>query len=300
MVHLGSLQIIEQRCSDGVLDRGFTGIHNCGVAIPQHLVGNHQNLGQVIPDNACFKGQEYEYKADHGYHLIALKAPIDKVLAYAEAMHRPLPPDHLISNGVLQLNCMALHQLQRYLKTLIDAARGQSSPDLSLQSPITVGSLRTSFIVNDVLSLLVDAFTAEPNHFLPETSSRQRHLVKRADALMREHLQHPPTLKELCQQLGRSSRSLSSAFREVYGLPPMTYFKTLRLQGVRQTLKTVDPMTTCVTDIATDWGFLHMGQFSQDYKRMFGESPSSTLKRVGQEQRMKHREPYGSNLVIHL
>ena len=36
---------------------------------------------------------------------------------------------------------------------------------------------------------------------------------------------------------------------------------------------------TRVTDVALDWGFLHFGWFSQDYRRLFGETPSQTLKR---------------------
>ena len=30
-------------------------------------------------------------------------------------------------------------------------------------------------------------------------------------------------------------------------------------------------------DVAMRWGFFHAGWLSQDYRRMFGESPSRTL-----------------------
>ena len=35
-----------------------------------------------------------------------------------------------------------------------------------------------------------------------------------------------------------------------------------------------DPHT--VADIAARWGFWHMGHFSQDYKALFGETPTQT------------------------
>jgi AraC family ethanolamine operon transcriptional activator len=35
-----------------------------------------------------------------------------------------------------------------------------------------------------------------------------------------------------------------------------------------------------VVDIAAQYGFWHMGQFSKDYKNLFGELPSSTLNGV--------------------
>jgi AraC family ethanolamine operon transcriptional activator len=34
-----------------------------------------------------------------------------------------------------------------------------------------------------------------------------------------------------------------------------------------------------VGQVAGDWGFYHLGQFSRDYRRLFGESPSATLAR---------------------
>ena len=36
---------------------------------------------------------------------------------------------------------------------------------------------------------------------------------------------------------------------------------------------------TSVTDAANRWGFWHMGDFAMNYRRMFDELPSDTLKR---------------------
>jgi AraC family ethanolamine operon transcriptional activator len=69
------------------------------------------------------------------------------------------------------------------------------------------------------------------------------------------------------------------AFLEIYGISPMTYLKAQRLHGARYHLQTTNPKTATVVGIATRWGFWHMGYFSHDYKQMFGESPSQTLKR---------------------
>jgi len=36
--------------------------------------------------------------------------------------------------------------------------------------------------------------------------------------------------------------------------------------------------STTVTDVSTNWGFWHFGEFSRAYKNCFGEVPSKTLK----------------------
>jgi AraC-like DNA-binding protein len=43
-----------------------------------------------------------------------------------------------------------------------------------------------------------------------------------------------------------------------------------------------------VTEIATGLGFVELGRFSVEYRRMFGESPSETLHR-------SFRDPGGGN-----
>jgi AraC family transcriptional regulator, ethanolamine operon transcriptional activator len=35
-----------------------------------------------------------------------------------------------------------------------------------------------------------------------------------------------------------------------------------------------------VQRIASHWGFWHAGQFAHDYKQLFGENPSDTLRRA--------------------
>jgi transcriptional regulator GlxA family with amidase domain len=35
---------------------------------------------------------------------------------------------------------------------------------------------------------------------------------------------------------------------------------------------------TSVTDVATRWGFFHLGRFAQAYGQLYGERPSQTLR----------------------
>jgi AraC family transcriptional regulator, ethanolamine operon transcriptional activator len=111
-----------------------------------------------------------------------------------------------------------------------------------------------------------------------EGPRRRRALALRAEAWLRQNLADPPTIADLCRALGVSERTLHEAFREHMGTTPKAYLKTLRLNAARHDLVTKAP-TTRVTDVALDWGFVHFGWFSQDYRRLFGETPSQTLQR---------------------
>lgn len=89
-----------------------------------------------------------------------------------------------------------------------------------------------------------------------------------------------PSIVEICAQLGVSERTLQYAFKQDMQLTPITYLRILRLNKARTMLLSVTSADTTVTHIAMTWGFLHLGKFSQDYRRMFGELPSETLARA--------------------
>jgi len=50
------------------------------------------------------------------------------------------------------------------------------------------------------------------------------------------------------------------------------------MDGVRSGLQNLDNATS-VTNEAARWGFLHFGRFAQEYRALFGELPSETLRR---------------------
>ena len=106
----------------------------------------------------------------------------------------------------------------------------------------------------------------------------QRHLaVIRACAFVDAHLRAPIALSDLCEAAGVSTRALEYGFRDFYGLGPMAYVRNLRLCRVRHDLLDPSRNEHSVSGAARRWSFTHMGQFSHDYRALFGEMPSMTL-----------------------
>lgn len=117
-----------------------------------------------------------------------------------------------------------------------------------------------------------DEFNAEGPAIAPS-------FVKRIERFVDEHAHEAITIGDLAEHAGVSCRSLFAGFRRFRNTTPMQYVKDVRLQRVHDALQAADPLTARVTTIALNWGFGHLGHFSADYKRRFGESPSETLAR---------------------
>ena len=87
--------------------------------------------------------------------------------------------------------------------------------------------------------------------------------------------QAPITMNEICAAVHVSRRTLQYTFTQCYGIPPKQYIQALRLNQVRRELFQKDESQT-IADIAINYGFFHLAQFSQSYKRLFGETPQQT------------------------
>ncbi len=84
-------------------------------------------------------------------------------------------------------------------------------------------------------------------------------------------------VQALCDHLHVTRRTLQNHFHAVLGQSPADFLKAVRLNACRRALRTAAPGDT-VQELAARWGFFHMGHFSQDYKSLFGEAPSQTLR----------------------
>ena len=103
--------------------------------------------------------------------------------------------------------------------------------------------------------------------------------VKRALAYMRANMAERITLAGLASESGASERTLLKQFQRFVGLPPLGFLRRLRLNVARGELTSAENNDS-ISDIATRCGFSHLGRFATEYRRLFGETPSTTRQRV--------------------
>jgi len=115
---------------------------------------------------------------------------------------------------------------------------------------------------------------------LPLSPGERWHVVRRAEQYLADCGEPSVRIEALCTAACTSLSRLERAFRETFGVGPRRYLTLRRLAAVRRELLRRESRSS-VTDVATRWGFFHLGRFGQDYKALFGESPSQTLRVPG-------------------
>ncbi len=132
-------------------------------------------------------------------------------------------------------------------------------------------------IEEHLVTLFWLAIMDDDNTAARETSSVPSYL-RRAEEYIAANLSDPPSLDKIARVADVSARTLTRSFRRRYGVGPMAFMKQRRLDMVRGQLLTARDKGKTVTVIAMEYGFFHLGQFAIDYRKMFGESPSETLR----------------------
>ncbi|WP_171169448.1 AraC family transcriptional regulator [Streptomyces sp. I05A-00742] len=100
--------------------------------------------------------------------------------------------------------------------------------------------------------------------------------VRAALAFIEANLADRISLGDIAQAARCSPRTISSAFRDRLGVPPLSYVRNVRLDRIRaDILASTDPIGT----IAYRWGVSHLGRFASAYRDRFAELPSDTAAR---------------------
>jgi methylphosphotriester-DNA--protein-cysteine methyltransferase len=110
------------------------------------------------------------------------------------------------------------------------------------------------------------------------------HNLEVALEYLKEHQNQTVRLPDLCRRCGVCLRTMEVLFKRNLGVGPIHYLKLRRMQQVRKELRAADSFRTYVKQVALDAGFWDLGRLAVEYKRMFQEAPSTTLRK---------REPSG-------
>jgi AraC-like DNA-binding protein len=128
-----------------------------------------------------------------------------------------------------------------------------------------------------LIEAMVDCLAAPERR--EDRAARRRHtaIMQRFYAAVEASDDRAVYLPELCSRIGVSGRTLRLCCQEHLGMGPKHFLVLRRLHLARRALREATPDAT-VTDIATEFGFWELGRFAVEYKALFGEAPSATLR----------------------
>lgn len=176
----------------------------------------------------------------------------------------------------IRLESSACQSLSRLIEMLVAAASEETG---MIDSPL----YRSNFEQLATTTLLY----CQPNSYSDELRRPARPIapfyIKRAEEYIQANADRPITVGELAEHVGVSTRSLYAGFQRFRGSSPKAILKSIRLERVRKDLLEASERRWTVTEVAMRWGFGHMSQFSADYKRRFGITPSETMQRSNSE-----------------
>jgi AraC family ethanolamine operon transcriptional activator len=130
-------------------------------------------------------------------------------------------------------------------------------------------------VVEAFAAPLIDAEIALASPALVSTIK----IVREAESYVDARPFRPVHISELCSHLKVSRRTLHRSFEDVLGVGPGAFLRQKRLCFAHSALRRLDGRSGNVTQVATNFGFLELGRFAQQYRRLFGEYPNETLRR---------------------
>jgi AraC-like DNA-binding protein len=109
---------------------------------------------------------------------------------------------------------------------------------------------------------------------IPDT---QAHRISRAIEWLNTHYAEPLSIDNLAQMINLSPSALHHRFKAVTAMSPLQYQKQLRLQEARRLLLAE---SGDVSSVGYKMGYESPSQFSREYSRLFGASPSKDIARL--------------------
>lgn len=177
---------------------------------------------------------------------------------------------NVIFNPRLDFTTQSGGYFLQLLRTMMDALKCEHHP---LHHPLAFKQFESNLFNALIYGQPNNAFFKANSHHEKKLAP---YFIKRAEAYIHNHLHEPLNIEVLAEQSGVSARTLFAGFKNHFGITPMAYLRELRFEQAHLELMNNEHAT--VTDVAFKWGFTHLGRFSQEYKRRYGELPSSTRK----------------------
>jgi AraC-like DNA-binding protein len=114
----------------------------------------------------------------------------------------------------------------------------------------------------------------------PHAQSRHTEIMDRFHEVIAKAGGDVLPIPEVCAQVDVAQRTLHMCCSESLGISPKRYLHLRRMHLARRMLTRSNAFTMTVTETAAHFGFWNFGRFAVQYRQLFGETPSQTLRSI--------------------
>ncbi|MEJ2793301.1 helix-turn-helix domain-containing protein [Iodobacter sp. LRB] len=215
-------------------------------------------------------GVEFELGTPDDFQIMGLVLAQSELESYTTILQgESLPLDNTM---VLHVGSERMRKFTHFMRAMLQVA-GNGSGQLLEQ--VCRKQLRHE-LLDGFIGLIDDA---KPNRQTIRRVDSAWQAVAKTREYVLDRAGEPISIVELCEYLGISRRTLQNIFHQTLDVCPLAYLKAIRLNAVRRELLAPYSQYDSVQQAAAAMGFWHMSQFSQDFKKLFGELPSAALAR---------------------
>ena len=129
-----------------------------------------------------------------------------------------------------------------------------------------------------LIEAIVECLSAGPADEEAQARRRHQEIMIRLEDLLWTHSNLHMRAEELAEAIGVSVRLLRICCKEILGMSPTSYARLRALYRVRRILYGGDSGATTISRAARSQGFRALGRFAANYRLLFGQLPSVSLR----------------------
>jgi AraC-like DNA-binding protein len=223
-------------------------------------------------------GERLHMRSYGPYRWGAIWLPVSELVRYGSVM---MGSDFIVPSGALRWRLRPA--IGRHLRQLHAAAIGfvEGRLDALVDGETAHG------LEQQLIEALVNGLAKGSAIEAPADTHKHRDLALRFEALLMSEPERAFRMAQICAALGVSAQTLHLSCEEQLGMGAIEYTRRRRMELVHRALRRGNPETASIADLARRYGFRGLGRFAADYRGVYGQLPSATLRR-GLDPGMAH------------
>lgn len=274
-VWLDDLQLFRERTNVAMLETGEPWADAWTLGVPLAMSQPAVHFGHTVDAESALVVDAASgmcLRTPAAFDVVGISIPAGLLQRFASGLEGEDAEPLVGQIPVVRIAPVILRDLKQRLLEAFGLLADEAVP---LGSPSARASLR-----NELLESVMEALQHTTGLAADSgTLSAHRRLAEQAREMAHATPALPPSVLDLCERLGVSRRTLQTCFQQVLGTSPHRYLLNMRLNGLRRALRQA-AATDTVQSLAADWGFWHLSSCAAEYRRLFGELPSATLRRA--------------------